>query len=162
MAVKSVSFGMDELVANFETAERAAQGIAKASLYEGAKVMADAMHGSLSEIRTEPFRYVPAGGELRLPSPQEAAAVRAAKFGVAKHQGSGSEVNTVVGITGTGYVELNGKTVPAAMLLRSIQSGTSFMRAQPVVRRAINRTKGAAGARIASEAESRIQKLFKD
>lgn len=161
MAVKAVSFGIDELAANFEKAERAAQGIAKASLYEGAKVMADAMRGGLDSIATEEWHFA-RGGEKRLPSPEEKAAVQSAEFGVARHQGSGAEFNTVVGITGTGYVELNGKDVPAAMLLRSIQSGTSFMTAQPVVRRAINRAKGAAAQAIASEAEARIQKIFKD
>ena len=162
MATKSQVFGMDELVANFSLAEDAAQGIAKASLYEGANIIANAMHSSLNTIQTEEFHWVPEGGEKRMPSPQEKAAVQAARFGVAKHEGTGAEVNTVVGITGSGYVNLNGKSVPAAMLLRSSQSGTSFRKAQPVVRRAINRSKGAAAAKIASEAEARIQKLFKD
>lgn len=162
MATKMVSYGIDELSEKFVLAERAAQGIAKASLYEGAKVMADAIHASLDTIQTEPYHYVPEGGAKRLPSPAEKAAVQAAKFGVAKHSGSGSEVNTVVGIAGSGYVEVAGKTKPAAMILRSIQSGTSFMTAQPVVRKAINRSKGAAGAAIAAEADARLQKIFKD
>lgn len=155
------TFGLDEMVANFDKAEAAAQGIAKASLYEGAAIVADAIHESLNSIQTEPFRFVPEGGEKRLPSPEEKAAAMAAKFGVAKHHASGAEADTVVGIAGSGYVKMVGKRVPAAVVLRSIQSGTSFMRAQPVVRKAIDRVKGAAAAKIASEAEARIQKLFK-
>ena len=158
--------GLDELNDKLTLAGNAAQGIAKASLYEGAKIMADAMHASLNQIKTEPFRWVPEGGELRLPSPEEAAAVQSAQFGVAKHQGSGAEVNTVVGLTGSGYVEMQFKhgsrRVAAAELLRAIQSGTSFMRAQPVVRRAINSAKGAATAKIAAEGEARLQKIFND
>lgn len=161
MAVKAQIYGIDELVSGFEMAENAAQGIAKAALYEGAGVMADAMHAALNDIKTEEFRYAHHGYK-RLPSPEEKAAVQSAEFGVAKHQGSGAEVNTVVGITGSGYVQMMGKSYPAAMLLRSIQSGTSFMTAQPVVRRAINRSKGAAAAKIKSEAEARITKIFKD
>ena len=155
------TFGLDEMIADFEKAEAAAQGIAKASLYEGAAVVADAIHASLDSIQTEPFRYVPEGGEKRLPSPEEKAAAKAAKFGVAKNQTNGAEANTVVGIAGSGYVHLVGKSVPAAAVLRSIQSGTSFMTAQPVVRKAINRAKAAAAAKIAAEGEARIQKLFK-
>ena len=54
------------------------------------------------------------------------------------------------------------RRVAAAELLRAIQSGTSFMRAQPVVRRAINSAKGAATAKIAAEGEARLQKIFND
>ena len=153
--------GLDELSDKLTLAGSAAQGIAKASLYEGAGVMADAIHAALDGIKTEPFHYAK-DGEKRLPSPAEKAAVLSAKFGVAKHQGSGAEVNTVVGITGSGYVDLAGKRLPAAMLIRSIQSGTSFMTAQPVVRKAINGAKGAAAAKIAAEGEARLQKIFKD
>lgn len=154
--------GLSELEDKLTLAGNAAQGIAKASLYEGAGVMADAIRGSLNAIKTEPYRWVPENGEKRLPSPEEAAAVQSAEFGVAKHEGSGAEVNTVVGLTGSGYVDLNGKKVAAALLLRAIQSGTSFMVAQPVVRRAINSAKGAATAKIAAEGEARLQKIFND
>lgn len=161
MAVKAQVYGIDELVSGFESAEKAAQGIAKAALYEGAGVMADAMHAALDNIATEDYYYAH-HGQKRLPSPEMVEAVKSARFGVAKHEGSGSEVSTVVGIAGSGYVEMLGKNYPAAMLLRSIQSGTSFMTAQPVVRRAINRTKGAAAAAIKAEAEARIKKIFED
>ena len=158
--------GLDELSDKLTLAGNAAQGIAKASLYEGAGVMADAMHASLNQIKTEPFRYVPEGGEKRLPSPQEKAAVLASRFGVAKHSGSGAEVNTVVGLTGSGYVEMQFKhgsrRVAAAELLRAIQSGTSFMRPQPIVRKAINGAKARATAKIAAEGEARLKKIFND
>ena len=154
--------GLDELTEQLTQAAEHAQGIAKASLYEGAGVMANAMHAALNQIKTEPFRYVPEGGTKRLPSPEEKAAVLAARFGVAKHGGSGAEVNTVVGLAGSGYGHLVGTDVPAAEVLRAIQSGTSFMQAQPVVRKAINGAKGAAAAKIAAEAEARLQKIFND
>ena len=153
--------GLDELSDKLALAERAAQGIAKASLYEGAGVIADAIRGSLSQIKTEPYRYANSDNK-RLPSPEEKALVVNAQYGVAKHQGSGAEVNTVVGIAGDGYGMIGNKRVPVAMVLRSIQSGTSFMVAQPVVRKAINRAKGEASAKIAAEAEARLQQIFKD
>lgn len=152
--------GFDELADKLEQAGNAANGIAKASLYVGAGVMADAMHAGLNQIKTEPFRYVRNDDKKRLPSPEEKAAALAAKFGVARHAGSGAEVDTVVGITGSGYVHLVGKSVPAAELLRSIQKGTSFMLAQPVIRKAISAAKGAASAATAAEGEARLQQLF--
>lgn len=153
--------GLDELSDKLALAERAAQGIAKASLYEGAGVIASAMRQGLDQIETEPFRWATSDNK-RLPSPEEKAAVLRAKFGIAKHAGSGAEVNTVVGIAGSGYKKMVGRSTPVAVLLRSIQSGTSFMVAQPVVRKAINRAKGEASAKIAAEAEARLQQIFKD
>lgn len=157
--------GLDELDEQLTLAGNAAQGIAKASLYEGANIMANAIHSGLDRIQTEPWRYA-TDSDKRLPSPEEKAAILSAKFGVAKHEGSGAEVNTVVGLTGSGYVELQGKSgsrrVAAALLLRSIQSGTSFMKAQPIVRRAVNGAKGAATAKIAAEGEARLNKIFND
>lgn len=162
MAGKMTVYGLDELDSKLSQAGAAAQGIAKASLYEGARVMADAMHGAMESIQTEPFRWAKEGEEKRLPSPVEKAAVQAARFGVARHSGSGAEVNTVVGVAGSGYVDVAGKTRPAAMIIRSIESGTSFMRAQPVFRKAIRANKAKAASAIEGELDKRLQKLFKD
>ena len=65
--------GLDELSDKLTLAGSAAQGIAKASLYEGAGVMADAIHAALDGIKTEPFHYAK-DGEKRLPSPALASA----------------------------------------------------------------------------------------
>lgn len=152
--------GLDEFSDKLTQAGEHATGIAKAALYEGAGVIADAIRGSLDEIQTGPFHWAK-DGETRLPSPEEKAAVMSAKYGVAKHQGSGAEINTVVGIGGSGYKMVAGKRVPVAVILRSIQSGTTYMRPQPVVRKAINRAKSAAAGKIAAEAEARLQKILK-
>ena len=171
--------GFEELEEQLRLAGTAAQGIAKASLYEGAGLMANAIRKGLDGIKTEPFHYAK-DGEKRLPSPQEKAAVLAARYGIAKHEGSGAEVSTVVGISSRGvtavtmskdyehkggYIHRMGageKDIPVAVLLRSIETGTSFMTGQPVVRKAINGAKSAAASRIVAEAESRLQKIFKD
>lgn len=160
MAIKSQTYGLDAVVVGLERAGNLAEGIAKAALYEGAGVMADAMNASLDEISTQPFFYAHHGWH-RLPSPEQLAAVKSVKFGIGKFEGSGAEISTVVGFSGTGYVQMLGKSYPAAMLLRSIQSGTSFMHPQPVVRRAINRHKAAATRRMRAVAEERLKTIFK-
>ena len=53
-----------------------------------------------------------------------------------------------------------GRTVPVAVLVRSIESGTSFMRKQPVFRAAVNRVKGQAEDAIASEVQNRLDQLI--
>jgi len=152
--------GLDEFGQLLEDAGSHALGIAKGSLFEGAAVVADAMRASLNQIKTEPFRWA-SENDKRYPSPEEKAAVMAAKYGIARFAGSGAEVNTIVGVAGSGYVHLMGKEVPAVVILRSIQSGTSFMKAQPVVRKALRAAVAPASAKIAAAAEARLQKLFK-
>ena len=77
-----------------------------------------------------------------------------------------SSYRLLVGLTGSGYVEVQGKSgsrrVAAAELLRAIQSGTSFMKPQPIVRKAINGAKARATAKIAAEGEARLKKIFND
>ena len=49
---------------------------------------------------------------------------------------NGSEVETSVGFKNAGYAQLKGKMVPIPVIVNSINSGTSFMRKQPFVRKA--------------------------
>ena len=60
--------------------------------------------------------------------------------GVAKFDQNGTESQTSVGLSNSGYAELKGKRVAVAKIANAINSGTSFMRKQPFVRSA--RTKG--------------------
>lgn len=154
--------GFDEFAKKLEKAGNAGTGICKAALYDGAAVLANAYRSSLQSIKTEPFRYVKDGDEKRLPSPEEKAAVLHGTYGIAKMRVNGYTVDTIIGVKpDAGYVKLMGKTVPTAVILRAINSGTSFMLAQPVLRKAANAAKKAAVGAMSATAEDRIQKLFK-
>ena len=151
--------GLDEFGQLLQEAGDHAMGIAKGALFEGAAVVADAMRASLDQIKTEPFRWA-TEDDKRYPSPEEKAAVLTARYGVAKFRGTGAEVDTIVGIAGSGYRHLMGKDVPTAEILRAIQSGTSFMKAQPVVRKALRAALGPANAKIIAAANERFQTIF--
>ena len=129
--------GLNELSRALESLGNAADGIAAQGLYEGARVMADAVRQSVQSIQTARFRYVKNGGQ-RLPSPEEKAVLENAKIGVAKFRKNGIRVDTSVGIQNSGYGTLNGKTVPVPVIANAINSGTSFMKKQPFVRKAAN------------------------
>ena len=98
--------GMDELYQNLKTLREKAPGIASMALYEGARVVADAVSKEVRGISTAPFKYAK-DGERRKPSPEEKAALEAAPHGVAKFRRNLHAVDTTVGYNQSGYVDVN-------------------------------------------------------
>ena len=83
MAYTISTTGMEELEAKLRLAGEAAQGVAAASLYEGAGIVADAVSQAVHGIATSPFKYA-RNGEKRKPSPEEKAILEGAAKGIAK------------------------------------------------------------------------------
>ena len=152
--------GMDELVQGMDRLPEKAEQVAALALFEGAGVMADAVSQAVQGIATEPFKYA-GRGKTRKPSPEEKAIIANAKHGVAKFQKNGVSVDTSVGYQNAGYASLNGKTKPVPMIANAINSGTSFMQAQPFMRKA-RAKKGAAVAAIEAGIQSREDMLQPD
>lgn len=116
-----------------QMAEKAPAAASKA-VYEGAGIVADEVRSQVDKIHAEPFHY--AVFVTREPSLEEKAIVQAAGAGIAKFRKNGSEVETSVGFAKAGYAELKGKMVPIAKIANAINSGTSFMKKQPFMRKA--------------------------
>lgn len=152
--------GIDELGEALRKAGNAAQGVAAASLYEGAGVMADAVSEAVHGIATEKFRYA-RNGDQRLPSPEEKALVVAAAKGVAKFRKSGGSVDTSVGLSNAGYGQLGNVTKPVPQIANAINSGTSFMKKQPFFRKAVSKARGPATDKIVAGIEQRVEDLMK-
>lgn len=126
--------GVEALSEMLGQMEEKAPAVASGALYEGAGIMADEIRKGADTIRTEPFHY--AVFVTRKPSPEEKAIVQAASAGIAKFNKNGAEVDTSVGFRNAGYAELKGKMVPIPKIVNAINSGTSFMKKQPFVRKA--------------------------
>ena len=152
--------GMDELSGMLSKLGNAAQGVAAASLYEGAGVMADAVSQAVHGIATEPFRYA-SGGQKRKPSPEEKAIIEAAPKGVAKFKKTGTSVDTSVGLSNAGYGQLGNVTKPVPLIAAAINSGTSFMEKQPFFRRAVSKARGDATTAIENGILKRVEELAK-
>ena len=149
--------GLKELMAKMDKAPKNAEKVAAKALYEGAGVMADAVSKAVQGIATEKFKYA-SGGRTRKPSPEEKAIVASAKHGVAKFRKNGVSVQTSVGYQNAGYGTINGKTKPIPQIVNAINSGTSFMKKQPFVRKA-----AASGAKKAEAAITRtIEQKFNE
>ena len=152
--------GMGSITEMLAKAEDAAQGIAARALYEGAGVVADEISREARAVSTSRFKY--AKGWQRLPSPEEKEAlVSAGAAGIARFQKTGNEVNTSVGYSRSGYATINGKQKPVAVIANSINSGTSFMRKQPFIRKALSKSKGKATETITQAVETMVAEILK-
>ena len=123
--------------------------------------MAEEIRKSAEAIQTEPFQYA-ARGATRLPSPEEKAIVLEAGAGIAKFDKDGTEVDTSVGYRASGYAMLNGKQKPVPLIVNAINSGTSFMRKQPFIRKASNTGGKKAMSRMTEKIESEWQEMIKN
>ena len=153
--------GMDELEKRLGQLGEKGQEIASAGLYEGAGVMADAVSQAVQGIATKRFKYPAPPGKQRMPSPEEKAVLENARKGVAKFRKTPMNVNTSVGFQNSGYGSLNGKRVPIPMIANAINSGTSFMKKQPVIRKAARASKAAAQDAMVRTAEKMLEELSK-
>ena len=148
--------GMAEISETLSKLEERAPAVAAKALYEGAGIMADEVRKSADSIRTAPFKWASSSGETRLPSPEEKEIVQKASAGIAKFDKNGTEVQTSVGFRNAGYAQLKGKTVPIPKIVNAINSGTSFMKKQPFVRKAAT----AGGPRAISAMKEVIETEF--
>lgn len=159
MAMTIRTDGIDELGKMLAQLGSKAQDVASGALFDGAGVVADAYTNATNSIKTAPFKYA-RPGEKRLPSPEEKAALQG-KSGIARFDKSGDGVNTVIGISGAaGYANVAGKPKAVRLIARSINSGTSFMEKQPVFRKAVSSSSGAAKAAIVSKAEEMFNEII--
>lgn len=150
--------GMDELLQKLEKIPETAGKVAAEALYEGAGVVADSVSLAVKSIAVEPFRYA-AGGRTRYPSPEERAIVEGAPCGVSKFRKTGVDVNTSIGFQNSGYAVLGSKTKPIPLIVNAINSGTSFMKKQPFLRKAFSKSKGKATATIEAGIEKRMEEF---
>ena len=182
--------GMQQLYDAFDKLPAKAQKIASEALYEGAGVVADAVSSAVNSIATEKFQYAK-GGRKRLPSPEEKAILLNSRHGVAKFRKGGINVQTSVGFDNSGYGAITwnhaktgasrtkykmgskGKMVhasqgtgqsmkPVPLIANSINSGTSFMKKQPFLRKAFSQSKGRAKSAIENGILSRLDQLGLD
>lgn len=145
--------GLDEINEMLGKLEKNANSVAAKALYEGAGIVADEMNKQARSIQTEKFFYA-RGGKRRLPSPEEKAAIEGAA-GIARFDNQGgAEISTSVGYNNSGYALMAGHMRPIPLLVNAINSGTSFMKKQPFVRKA----NSSGGKKAVSAMKEKIEK----
>ena len=196
MAFRMDVTGMEDLIHRMEQIGEKAQNAASLALYEGARVVADAVSREVQGIQTEPFKYAK-GGRKRLPSPEEKEAIMGSAHGVSKFRKRIMKVDTSVGFNHAGYTDVNfnhmsskartnykaysmkghesnstsflkatGKyerglqnQKPIGAIAGAINSGTSFMKKQPFMRKAFSTSQRAAAAAIENKLREELDKL---
>ena len=152
--------GMEQITGMLKQAGEAAEGIAAQALYKGAGIVADEISREARGVTTKPFRY--ANGWQREPSPEEKAAIVAAgAAGIAKFRKTGNEVNTSVGYARSGYAMIAGKLKPIPKIVNAINHGTSFMKRQPFIRAARDKSQNKATEAISAEVERLVAEILK-
>ena len=144
--------GLDQYVAKLEDLHGNADEHIKRAIYEGAGVVADRISAGLNGVQTANDHFYRKGQIQPGPKPDEKAAL-IASFGIAKMRKSGTAIQTKVGFGNARHGD-----VTVATLARRLESGTSFQRKQPVIRRAVSGARSAAEQAIKNELEEQIKK----
>lgn len=152
--------GIEELSKKLVELGDKADGVAALSLYEGARVMADAYSAAANGLKAEEFHYA-FGGNRRGTSYEEKAAILG-RVGIAKFDKNGSEVSTSIGLSGKlGYVQIGNSKIAVRLLINAINKGTEFRTADKAFRSAKNKAQAAASGAIIAKADQLIETMTK-
>ena len=159
--------GIDEYAKVLETLGSESEEVVKSAVYKGAALVADEIKSALRGLPVEE-------GENGLPpmgSPEHkiSGVSRRQKadlidsFGLAPIENDNGYIQTKAGVDGYGSIPTKKypKGVPNAMLMRSIESGTTFREAHPIFRQATNRARKRAEKAMADEIDDQLKQRFK-
>ena len=159
MAKMTIGKGMDEYLAKLGNLEFAAPGLVGQAIYEGAKVVAD-------QVRAE-IEALPTAESKRVAIPRDPTQVEKDGLldglGVAKKKNDGGYINVKIGMDGynTDKTKKYPKGKPNAMIARSLESGSTVMKRNAFISRAVNKTKKEAEAAMQKVIEEGIEKIVK-
>lgn len=164
MAKYTIGRGLDEYIAQLGNLQRSAKPVIGLSVYEGAKVVAD---GIRKEIEALPTEAVLADSESkkkprRNPTPVEKEGLLQG-LGVAKMTDDRGFLNVKIGMDDYNrhVTEKWPYGKPNAMIARSIDRGTSFMRRIPFISTATRKTRKQAEAAMQAELDKQIKRIMK-
>ena len=147
MAKMTIGKGMDEYLAKLGNLEFAAPGLVGQAIFEGAKIVTDQVRAEIEESK-------------RVATPRDPTQVEKDGLldglGIATKKNDGGYINVKVGMEGynTDKTKKYPQGKPNAMIARSIESGSTVMKRNAFISRAVNKTK--------KEAEAAMQKVFEE
>lgn len=158
--------GIDEYADRLSILFKDSEEMIKKAVYAGAALVADEIKQGLQEIPIEegPDGLPPVGtadSPLKGVSRRQKADLIQG-FGLAPMEEDNGYINTKAGFDGYGSVKTKKypKGVPNAMLMRSIESGTSFRKKQPIIRQACTRIKKKAKESMGQAIKEELKKIF--
>lgn len=157
---------MDEYAERLRILWKNQKKIIESAVYQGADIVADEIKKGLKEIPIQE-------GENGLPpvgTPEKPLIGISRKqkedlingFGLAPMEDAFGMINTKAGFDGYGSIKTRKypKGTPNAMLMRSIEGGTSFRKKHPVIRPAVNRAKKKAIKAMQDKIDESMKDIF--
>lgn len=138
--------GFEEVTRSLNKLEQNVNEAVRAALFDGAKIAADEVKAGLQSLPIQEDRegnapWAPAGYQLSgITTKQREDLVNS--LGIATFKTQDGKTNTSIGFDGYGRSTWQGgKPLPNQVLMREVESGTSWMQKHPVIRPAVTRTK---------------------
>ena len=153
--------GIDDYIAKLQKLYGDTEKIEGRAIYEGAGCVMKYVQQGIDGITTD-NRYGTSENPKNGPSTYEKEGLKRG-VGIAKARHDGSFYNVKIGFDGYDNIQTkrwpNGR--PYSMIARSIESGTSFMRKQPFMRRAEQSAKGPCEKVMAETIDREIEQIVK-
>lgn len=158
--------GIDEYAKVLATLGNESEEIVKSAVYKGAAIVADEIKSGINSIPIQegnnglPPVGTPENKLYGISRKQKGDLMDS--FGLAPMENDGDYIQTKAGVDGYGSIPTKKYPggVPNVMLMRSIESGTSFRDKHPVFRQATNRARKRAEEAMRSEIDNQMQKYF--
>lgn len=157
MAKLYINPGIDAYIADLTKLFNDSEEICKRSAYEGARIVADKCRAGIEGL---PVRsYSKRSGMVSGVTASQKEGLLAG-LGIAHFRNDGGFINVKIGMDGYNSTRTNQfpNGQPNALIIRSLESGTSFRSRNPVITRATNSAKGAAEAAIQKQMDEEIKK----
>ena len=160
MATFKVSDGIDNYIRQLQNCADKTENIIKRSAWEGARVVMDAVKAEANGIPTHGSTKGSTDIVNGLTPTQKAGVI--ASLGIARFRQDGNFLNVKIGSDGynTVYTKKYPKGQPNAMLIRSLESGTSFRNPYPFVSRAVSKTRGKSIEAMRKQCDEEIKKIM--
>lgn len=160
MATFKVSDGIDNYIRQLQNCADKTEDIIKRSAYEGARVVMDAVKAEAQTIPTHGSTKGSTDVVDGLTPTQKAGVI--ASLGIAHFRQDGNFLNVKIGSDGynTVYTKKYPKGQPNAMLIRALESGTSFRNPYPFVSRAVSKTRGKSIEAMRKQCDEEIKKIM--
>lgn len=154
--------GLDEYAIKVRRLSNNSQTIIKKAVYDGAAVVADAVKNGLRGLPVE-NGYGTEENPLRGVSRRQKSDL-IESMGLAPMQDfkGGGYINTKLGWDGYGSVPTKSypRGIPNQLLMRSVESGTSFRKKTPVVRKAVNKARKPSIKKMSETIDEELRKEF--
>lgn len=149
--------GADEFLRQLNSLAGKTPGAAKRALYDGAGVMADQLRDATSRLPVDANPFTPGRDPLRVITAEDLADLMGC-LGISRIE-SGSDGSSV-SVSFDGYIRRAEPKypggVPAPLIARSIEKGSSVRAKNPFVRQAVNRAKDAVLAAMQASLDESI------